>query len=154
MKKKNLRRLFVAMTVLSLIGGTIPNIYAKESNMGENEYIVMSKGKNTINSIKEKYENGKEEDIDLSNKNKITVCKLSKDEKQTVADKQDVVAVEKNFKIKASETNIQIDPDKISDDWNYKMINTDETNRKEFKSKIKVAVIDSGIDECWRNKCC
>lgn len=122
---------------IEFVGGTIPNIYAKESNMGENEYIVMSKGKNTINSIKEKYENGKEEDIDLSNKNKITVCKLSKDEKQTVADKQDVVAVEKNFKIKASETNIQIDPDKISDDWNYKMINTDETNRKEFKSKNK-----------------
>lgn len=146
--KKKIKKIICCMTVLSLIGGTIPNIYAKESNMGKNEYIVMSKGKNTINSIKEKYENGKEEDIDLSNKNKITVCKLSKDEKQTVADKQDVVAVEKNFKIKASETNIQIDPDKISDDWNYKMINTDETNRKEFKSKIKVAVIDSGIDEC------
>ena len=146
--KKKIKKIICCMTVLSLIGGSIPNIYAKESNMGENEYIVMSKGKNTINSIKEKYENGKEEDIDLSNKNKITVCKLSKDEKQTVADKQDVVAVEKNFKIKASETNIQIDPDKISDDWNYKMINTDETNRKEFKSKIKVAVIDSGIDEC------
>lgn len=50
--KKKIKKIICCMTVLSLIGGTIPNIYAKESNMGENEYIVMSKGKNTINSIK------------------------------------------------------------------------------------------------------
>lgn len=145
--KKKIKKIICCMTVLSLIGGTIPTIYAKESNMGKKEYLIMSKGKKTIGSITEKYESGKENTL-LSTKNKITVCKLLKNERKTVADKNDVVAVENNFKIKASETNIQIDPDKISEDWNYKMINTDETNRKEFKSKIKVAVIDSGIDEC------
>ena len=52
--KKKIKKIICCMTVLSLIGGTIPNIYAKESNMGENEYIVMSKGKNTITKMEKK----------------------------------------------------------------------------------------------------
>lgn len=59
------------------------------------------------------------------------------------------IIIEKNIKFKASWNENYVDPEAVSDDWNLNMINVNDNGDEIVaEDKIKIAIIDSGIDVC------
>ncbi|MBE5935452.1 MAG: hypothetical protein E7262_06630 [Lachnospiraceae bacterium] len=120
MKKKGYFALSIALTVAILAGASNTSIisYACEKD----EYLVVTENK----------------DVDVKN--------ISKLQADTIEKKDDVMCVEPMSCVSAS-GNIDLRSNTINykDEWNLKMINAQNVNSYN-KNKIKVAVLDSGID--------
>lgn len=72
---------------------------------------------------------------------------MTKTDVEQIKQKDKNILIEKNVKFRANWDEKYVDPEKISDDWNLDMINVQNADKK-TKNKIKIAIIDSGIDEC------
>lgn len=101
-------------------------------------------------SIKNQSKDSKKEYVlfsDEANNKKINTKSLTKTDVEQIKQKDKNILIEKNVKFRANWDEKYVDPEKISDDWNLDMINVQNADKK-TKNKIKVAIIDSGIDEC------
>lgn len=101
-------------------------------------------------SIKNQSKDSKKEYVlfsDEANNKKINTKSLTKTDVEQIKQKDKNILIEKNVKFRANWDEKYVDPEKISDDWNLDMINVQNADKK-TKNKIKIAIIDSGIDEC------
>lgn len=139
MKKNILKKVFTIVITIALLFYYVPEeCYADSQidSINKQEYIISSK--NNIKSMKLK---------------KISSCddmfegSLSKNEVQKL--KKEGAVVEKDIQLRASgkERKLNKDKNKVKEIWNYLMINVDQgIEVSNSAKKIKIAVLDSGID--------
>lgn len=153
MKKK----IVAMLTSIAVIFTTVGNVYADKmiqnneikvqnkvsSQLGE--YVVMTKDKKLNEEIKREYSFKNSEYTELSNENNINIVDITEEEAQVLENKEEVKVVEKNIELKGSST--VINPKEVQADWNFRLINANH-QEKNVKDKIKIAMIDSGVDEC------
>lgn len=135
MKRRRNASKFAAIAMATILSTTwCGNIRASErtgTDESKSEYVVLNK--NVQNSDYEET---------------VETKYLTNSEATQLESQNENVIVEKNLKIKGSWDDNYVDPDKVSDDWNIKMINMKSEDVKEKSNKVKVALIDSGVDEC------
>ena len=154
--KKNLQRmvaigLLCAMTATRLMQGKAEFISAKDT---VKEYVLTVDNEKDFNKIKKQYKENIVEDYhtyDITGKKSIYIglTERQKDELQSI---KGVLDIETNIEFSASGTNNEVvnkkdakDPD--ADNWNMQMIGaTKKVIDQEKNSKIKVAIMDSGVD--------
>lgn len=154
--KKNLQRmvaigLLCAMTATRLMQGKAEFISAKDT---VKEYVLTVDNEKDFNKIKKQYKENIVEDYhtyDITGKKSIYIglTERQKDELQSIKGVSDI---ETNIEFSASGTNNEVvnkkdakDPD--ADNWNMQMIGaTKKVIDQEKNSKIKVAIMDSGVD--------
>ena len=135
MKRRRNASKFAAIAMATILSTTwCGNIRASErtgTDESKSEYVVLNK-------------NAQNSDYEETVETKY----LTNSEATQLESQNENVIVEKNLKIKGSWDDNYVDPDKVSDDWNIKMINMKSEDVKEKSNKVKVALIDSGVDEC------
>lgn len=129
---KIVKQIMVIVTIITMLpSATITantQIIKKQGDKTRKEYILFS---------------------DEANSKEIKTKSLTKTDVEQIKRKNNDIIIEKNVKLTASWNEKYVDPEKISDNWNLNMINVQNTGKKtKTKNKIKVAIIDSGIDEC------
>ena len=145
MKKKALLTIGIIFSmVITSFNMNFENVDADETEASE-QYIVSTKNGELFKDIQTKYgdcisdEAEKAESLEEHN---TTVLELSEKEAQQLEKKQGIT-IEPDCEMEGlGETE-----DNITDvsEWNMQMINADENSEKS-KDKIKVAIIDSGVD--------
>ena len=84
-------------------------------------------------------------------KESVAVCKMTGSQAQTLQERDDVLRVEKDSTMKANGKRhkrevVKIKQSKLKKEWNMAMIRRDVNDTVSTKDKVKVAVIDSGVD--------
>ncbi len=157
---KKMTALIMAVSMISCVCET----GVKAKNVSEQiteEYIVISKSDSSYDKLNAEYASDTSEYTESMGDVNISVNTLTKEQAKKLENEKGVVSIEENFKLKGCGKK-GIDPQKISADWNIKMINADTDNyparvRKKVKKyeseeeksgdKVKIAIIDSGVDE-------
>ena len=106
---------------------------------------------NTKNEKKQNIETRKEYVVfnDELDSKKIRKKSLTNMEVEEFKQENEDIIIEKNIKFKASWNENYVDPEAVSDDWNLNMINVNDSGDEIVaEDKIKIAIIDSGIDVC------
>lgn len=151
MRKIELKKVVSIILSLSLVLTTGINtmVETEASDDIKKEYIVASKTKSTMNYLSKRYESLDNKYTKKSNEVNICLNNMTKEDALNLRSEQNIISVEENIRLQGSGKN-KIDPDEILGNWNLKMINATETITKKnaVARKIKVAIIDSGVDEC------
>lgn len=142
--------LAVMMTVGTGMFGYKPaNVSASQK---ESEYIIVTKNNKAMKSVEEKYDTKiekQEQNTDLLQDENVLVSKMTAQEADVVSRDKKVVSVEKNDMVSALEAGdtAEIENEQNSDsEWNLKSIHVDKADDSASSEKIKVALLDSGID--------
>jgi minor extracellular protease Epr len=151
----NGKKLMALLISLSMSIGTVGNLYADAIETKETEsirteeteeYIVMAKTNKASSRIEEEVGVENDEYTELSNDENINIVEITEQKAQELEKDKDVVNIEKNIYLSGSGE--ALDPKEVDSDWNLQMINAGECDEDKAKDKIKVAIIDSGVDEC------
>ena len=119
----------------------------------ESEYIIVTKDKKSMKTVESKYNtmiDTQEQNTDFLKDENVLVSKMTAKEADIVNKDQKVVSVEKNTMVNASETEstTAAKEDQGTDSqWNLKSIHVDKAKDTATDEKVKVALLDSGIDE-------
>lgn len=146
----------IALTLC--LGVTVLNGYTCPANVAtakerKDNYIIMTENQDSIQEIKEKCEEDYQTEIvetcsehgDAYSENHM-VCELSDSDAEELAEVKDVI-VEKDEIIQACATDTDGEKD-LDAEWNIQMVRADEGTKVETgDKKIKVAVLDSGVDD-------
>ena len=148
--RKHLNKLLTIVVTLTMLVPANPKVGATQKSTDQcndtKEYIVLAKTKEKEEIINKKYKSFDCEYTEHSEENNISCNEMTKEEAKQLEKDKDVISVEENIElIGCSE---EIDPDEIVEDWNLDMINADIKDESIANEKVKVAIIDSGIDEC------
>ena len=148
---------FIVVLVLgfSLILGSknIKKAYAYyETLEEEKDYIIVTKNESSFNRINNKYKNIRTETQDTRKtleSNNVMVSEIKLREANKLVKDSNIIAVEEDYKVKASgnigvETVEQIS--KTAEEWNRTMVNAKYGDNINVADKIKVAILDSGIE--------
>ncbi len=128
MKKKLLKQIFTTLLVMAILPNAITVANPKYDKKLKNEYVVFN---------------------EKANSKKIITKFLTATEAEELKEENENVTIENNIKFEASWDESYIDPESVSDHWNLNMINANEINKESaVEDKIKIAIIDSGIDIC------
>lgn len=156
MRIKKINALMVIVVMLISILGNKNNIMLKAANEEKGNYIIIAKTSNDANKIKTQYGvtqtvyvNGGEE----LEENNIVSTRITATEAVRLQETKGVKSVEKDAVVSACSIKKQIHPKKIKlykknykdAEWNLQMIRATHPHNK-TKHKIKVAVLDSGVD--------
>ncbi len=140
MKKNVLKKVFSIVIIVAMLLYYVPGeCYAdsQAENTDKREYIISTKNNNNkIVKLKK-----------MSSCDNMFEGSLSKNEVQKL--KEEGAVVEKDIQLQASEKKRKLNKDKnkAKETWNYLMINADQGNEmSNSDKKIKIAVLDSGID--------
>lgn len=143
------KRLYVLVIIASvLVNVAQPKerfVKAKDEIQQETEYIVSSMDNNTYADVCSSYKSSiiHNEEDNLSEHNAV-VMKLSKKEADDL-EKEKKVNVEQNCEVKGAGEIQKSSEDNVN--WNLSMINVEsDLIEKKDANKIKVAIIDSGVD--------
>ncbi len=143
--KKNLQRMValsmsIAIGVNMVFSGNISS--AKEE---KHEYLVLSNQKCTLKNVKEISvisDNGV--------RNELGYVELTKAEAEKLEENEEIVAVEKNVSFSGLQSSEKKNSKENVDKWNLALINADKVKvkgkKKAQKNKIKVAIMDSGVE--------
>lgn len=117
----------------------------------ENDYVIVAKSEKAVKHIESKYQHLLEEEkleTDLLERENILVSKMTKSEAETIKEDQQVVAVEEDLKVSASNTEQKAADETKEPEvmWNLKSIHVDEQDEDRSETKVKVALLDSGVD--------
>lgn len=144
-----MRRKILAMTLIMgiLLSGSCLN-YVSQVKTRTNEklynYIVMSDENQDVSSIAQDFEQVK----DVGVNENVEVVKMTEQEARDLA-RGNCVIVEKDSELTASTKDSKLG--KMNTEWNIKAIRANVKHEKEKakvkQNKIKVAVVDSGIDD-------
>lgn len=117
-------------------------------------YIIQTDSQGVLKSTLEKYD--EVETISSSVQNEleeenIASLSLTQNEVEQLKKNDNIVTIENDRKVKASKANKvkKINYKDIDLEWNKKLIKSDFYKKKKTKRKVKIAVIDSGVD--WGN---
>ena len=161
------KRIIIIMTIISLClyySGLNQVIIVYSKNMEKQKnYIVCTKSEQQFHSIQKKY--NETEDINQNNenlleKNHMISLKLTTHEAETLEDTPNINFVEEDANVKASSFRKNIWKDKSihkkktekikktkrETEWNLQMIHADKIKRNNKENKIKIAILDSGVD--------
>lgn len=150
--------LFLAILATSILSGH--NSYAANSDSeSEKAYIIITKDEKSVDKVQEKYDNIlKDENKDIKNLNdeNIIVSTMTENEKYIIETDSNVILVEEDVNVagsghkngKEQKNSNKPQPKSASNaEWNLQMINADnQVNNDALKSKVKVAIIDSGVN--------
>lgn len=144
--------LTLCLGVIVLNGYTCPANVATAKERKDN-YIIMTENQDSIQEIKEKCKENYQTEIvetcsehgDAYSENHM-VCALSDSVAEELAESEDVI-VEKDEVIQACAADTE-GGNNSDAEWNIQMVRADEGTKKENgDKKIKVAVLDSGVDD-------
>lgn len=117
-------------------------------------YIIQTDSQGVLKSTLEKYD--EVETISSSVQNEleeenIASLSLTQNEVEQLKKNDNIVTIENDKKVKASKANKvkKINYKDIDLEWNKKLIKSDFHKKKKIKRKVKIAIIDSGVD--WGN---
>ena len=118
----------------------------------EKDYIIVTKNESSFNRINNKYKNIRTETQDTRKtleSNNVMVSEIKLREANKLVKDSNIIAVEEDYKVKASgnigvETVEQIS--KTAEEWNRTMVNAKYGDNINVADKIKVAILDSGIE--------
>lgn len=153
--RKKITFIVVLVIGFSLILGSknIKKAYAYyETLEEEKDYIIVTKNESSFNRINNKYKNIRTETQDTRKtleSNNVMVSEIKLREANKLVKDSNVIAVEEDYKVKASgnigaETVEQIS--KTAEEWNRTMVNAKYGDNINVADKIKVAILDSGIE--------
>lgn len=120
----------------------------------KDNYIVVTEDSQTAKEIEKKYGEantiGEKSKHDMQ-KESVAVCKMTGSQAQTLQERDDILRVEKDSTIKANGKRhkrqvVKMKQSKLKKEWNMAMIRRDVNDTVSTKDKVKVAVIDSGVD--------
>lgn len=138
----------VSLTSNGVIMKDLENESGAIKSKKNDEYIVVTKDKKGYEKIKNEY--GKYivncyDEYDV--KGNILTADISEEQVEMMERDKNIIAVEKDIKVMASGLSNETSTEAV-EDWNIKMISADDEIVKESidKEKVKVAVIDSGVD--------
>lgn len=146
---------FVAMTLasvmtagLSTAGVGYGTAFAGEK---ENDYVIVAKSEKAVEHIESKYQHLLEEEkleTDFLERENILVSKMTKSEAETIKEDPQVVAVEEDLKVSASNTEQKAADETKEPEvmWNLKSIHAEKQDETLSGTKVKVALLDSGVD--------
>lgn len=140
-KRKKQNRIIVISVVilLAMLLNCIPmEIFADETD----DYVVITKNEKTAEKIESTYKVSSEESVDGANN--ILSGELTASQADKIENMKNVECVERDFTSEIEETNISPDVKPACENWEAKMISA--TDIKQLGDKVKIAVIDSGID--------
>lgn len=155
MRKKGLLSAVLVFSMMASMGAVnaTANPVSKAAEK-ETTYIVMADTKESLDEIKETCkadfhaaEISTVSDLGENYSEKYTVCKLSASEAKELAENEDVL-VEEDKTIKACTGDVcETNTDNPDTEWNMQMVRADESEAVQGNGKIKVAVLDSGVDD-------
>ena len=138
----------VMSVIISLMSEYVPSkVLAKEK---EKDYVIVTKSQKAVKNLESKYENMIQDQVqktDLLEEEHILVSKLTETEAEIIEKDQQVLAVEEDINVSASDLDdgsLQNTDEGTS--WNLKSIHVDEKQEVNPTEKVKVALLDSGID--------
>ncbi len=122
--------------------------------IGGDSYIIIAEDESTIEDLKDGYESSdtiSETSQNCMEQKNIISCELSSAEAKELQDQDGILQVEKDSTIKANSSikNRKVkkkEQSELKNEWNMEMINADSDDCIDASEKIKVAVIDSGVD--------
>ncbi len=130
---------------------------------GENSknYLIVTKDKETVKQLEKTYD--KTEEIGENaqgnlEKNHMTSVALTQNEAKKLEKDADILSVEEDAEVTASSEVIPekdihekeekvVEKNKSETEWNMQMIHADSTKDTKGKDKVKIAVLDSGVDD-------
>lgn len=154
MKKKIVVCCIVICLILNQVG-ILKNIYASTKNeFSKKSYVLLTEDKSKIKDILKEFDVTEK----IENDSTYEVClNISEQEAELLSDNNEIL-ISENEKVYASERHNEKNRRTIKNkkkrkrelqkEWNLRMINAEEENSKEPEKKVKVAIIDSGVDEC------
>lgn len=164
MKKVNIAKRITALVLVAsmIIPACEMGIRTESvSAQTQKEYIVISKSNSSYDKLNKKYITDKSEYTECMGDVNISVNTMTEVQAEKLENENGVVSIEENFKLEGCGKN-DINPNKISADWNIRMMNADkkqyaarmrkkvekyERKAEKSKNKVKIAIIDSGVDE-------
>ena len=112
--------------------------------------MIVTKSQKAVKNLESKYENMIQDQVqktDLLEEEHILVSKLTETEAEIIQKDQQVLAVEEDINVSASDLDdgsLQNTDEGTS--WNLKSIHVDEKQEVNPTEKVKVVLLDSGID--------
>lgn len=154
MKKKFAFVLVLALFFSIVMGGKhIKKAYAHYAMLEEEkDYIVVTNNESTFNTINKKYDEVKsesEETKETLQDNNVMVTEIKLREANDLIKEKNVIAVEENYEVEATgnvDVNDLTDIGQASNEWNINMINAKSGDNMNFTNKVKVAILDSGVE--------
>ena len=143
------KRVVAAVLVISMIVPNCVGTYAaSKEDVNKKEYIVTLKNESAYDEFNRENAIINNEYTEYMNEENFSVNTLSASQVEKLEKKQQIIGIEENVNVSGSGKE-EINPNKISEDWNIKMINADKGDKenKLNTDRIKIAIIDSGIDE-------
>ena len=143
------KKVVAAVLVISMIVPNCVGTYAaSKEDVNKKEYIVTLKNESAYDEFNKENAIINSEYTKYMNEENFSVNTLSASQVEGLEKKQEIIGIEENVKVSGSGKE-EINPNKISEDWNIKMINADKGDKKNKLNtdRIKIAIIDSGIDE-------
>lgn len=148
--KKVSKRIIATVVAMSMffVSGINTYAYENEKNIDKKEYLVMTKNSNEKDKTIDKYKNIDDKNVKKLNDNNICYVKMTQEQAKKLENEKNIESVEQNIVIKGAGE--EIDPDIVTDNWNLEIVNanqSDNSNENDTE-KIKIAIIDSGVDLC------
>ena len=146
--------LSLGLSLALLIGnvsGNVNNVKAKEQGEKKQIYMIQASSEEKLEETLGKYGEVKTVSEEFQNElghEDIATVSLSKREAEELEESNHIVTIEKDKKVTGSKIK-KINRKKIDLEWNKKLIKSENNKNAIAKKKVKIAVIDSGVD--WGN---
>lgn len=142
--------LSIAFGVGSVLGNT-NNVKAKGQIEKRQIYMIQASSERILEETIEKY--GEVKTVSEASQNQLghedfATVSLSKREVEKLKESNRIITIEKDKKVTASKVKT-INRKRINLEWNKKLIKSRNNKSAIVKKKVKIAVIDSGVD--WGN---
>lgn len=149
MKLKRVMAFLIALTMI-LPSGINTRAQNTKQEGQKKEYLVMAKTDDAIRKVNDKYDSLINQYTEYIEEENMSLTRMTDLEAERLEKDRDIVSVEENIEFTGSGKQKELDPDKVVSDWNMELINAESAKRtsQKKKDKIKIAIIDSGVDEC------
>lgn len=152
-----MRKKFLVVLVFTLIFSVIlgksqiKKSYARYLELEEkSNYIVVAKNTSSLAEVEKSY-NQVKTSSDEANKtldeNNVLVTEIKLRQANSLEQKEDILVVEEDFTVTASgEIDLYGNTNKSDSEWNIDMINGKYGDNMNVTNKVKVAILDSGVE--------
>lgn len=139
---KTKKSLSVIIAMIILISGVKTDFSRAKEKV--NDFIVMSTGTTDLEKITEDFSDSEQV---VSDEN-IVVCKMTESEAKKLQQNEDGIIVEMDSEILTSSNKLKKQKKALKNtEWNMKAIHAEKAVDNKTEDNIKVAVIDSGVDD-------
>lgn len=147
-----LRKTTALVLAITMVVSTGINVRGEKIKVKEKkkEYLVLARTNKKIKNLNNKYNSTKNQYTKYIEDENIGLNIMTESEAEELEESKDVVSVEENIKLEGNGRQQDLNPNQIVSDWNKDIINVHDKKQVNVatKNKVKVAIIDSGVDEC------